>query len=82
MKLKITHIDIQRDYYFLEHLLLVLLQDVPLVEVVLDVRHVDLVPLVVMEVVVLKEEEKELVRVLVVVVVLMLMQKQCKLQVE
>jgi hypothetical protein len=66
----------------LEHLLLVLLQDVPLVEVVLDVRHVDLVPLVVMEVVVLKEEGKELVRVLVVVVVQMLMQKQCKLQVE
>ncbi len=82
MKLKITHIDIQRGYYFLEHLLLVLLQDVPLVEVVLDVRHVDLVPLVVMEVVVLKEEGKELVRVLVVVVVQMLMQKQCKLQVE
>ncbi len=48
----------------------------------LDVRHVDLVPLVVMEVVVLKEEGKELVRVLVVVVVQMLMQKQCKLQVE
>lgn len=66
----------------MEHLLLVLLQDVPLVEVVLDVRHVDLVPLVVMEVVVLKEEGKELVRVLVVVVVQMLMQKQCKLQVE
>ncbi len=66
----------------MEHLLLVLLQDVPLVEVVLDVRHVDLVLLVVMEVVVLKEEGKELVRVLVVVVVQMLMQKQCKLQVE